>query len=278
MSEDQLFAAVQRSIAEGEMERAAAQVGAIAAERDGDPFTLLKCASLLLVIGDAATSDDLLDKVMDVLPAEEDKRLSLAAALRSMGREQFSLEILDSLEDRSSLWHEEKARSLLALERGEEALEPLDALPDGVVARRLRAEALSQAGDDAAAMELLDQLILDFGNDYAALLQKVSLMIRSGKPKDAVRYVDSLLKADRRSADLLALKAAAMQRSGKVLAAVNHARRALKQDERHAGALETLAISLLERGKTTEVKIMAGAISECDPGNPAAVKILRACI
>ena len=82
MEKDQRFDAVQSSISEGDMERARAQVWAITEQDPRDPLILIKCASLLMVIEDGKGSAELLDRVIGVLPSQEEDRLSIATAMR----------------------------------------------------------------------------------------------------------------------------------------------------------------------------------------------------
>lgn len=279
MEKDQRFDAVQSSISEGDMERARAQVWAITEQDPRDPLILIKSASLLMVIEDGKGSAELLDRVIGVLPSQEEDRLSIATAMRGMGRPDASMQILDGLKLQSNKTQTERAMALQALGRHQEALDVIGAIhePD-LTLLLLKAEALADLGRIDDSMRELDDTIRTKGPVYQALVQKSNLYIRSDRHKEAVRFADSQVKGDKKNADMLALKAYVMRINGKTLAAVNYGHRALKLDHTHAGALETMAYCLLEKGKKTEAKIMAGAIFQKDPGNPAAFRILQSCL
>jgi len=279
MDSEQQFKAVQESIARGEMESAGMQVSHIVSGHPGDPYILLKCASLLKVIEDDEGSESLLDKVFSVLPADEQERMSIATALRGMGRAEGAWEIMKDVKAVSDIQFMEKALTLHHCGENDAALQLLESM-SGLPEKQglLRADILSSKGEAEAAMKTLDEVISHHGASYEALVKKSNLMIRSGKVKEAVKFANSQLKEDKKSADMLALKAYVMRINGKTLAAVNYAHRALKLDVTHVGALETMAYCLIEKGKKNEAKMMAGAIYQKDPGNPATFQILQACL
>lgn len=279
MDLEQKFKSVQESIGRGNLESAGTQVSQIVSGHPGDPYVLLKCASLLKVIENDDASESLLDKVLSVLPADEQERMSIATALRGMGRAEDAWLIMKDIESVSDYQFMEKALTLHHCGEHDSALQELASV-SGLKEKQelLRADILVGKGDFEAAMNTLDDVISRHGPSYDALVQKSNLLIRAGKVKEAVKFANSQLKEDKKSVDMLALKAYVMRINGKTLAAVNYAHRALKMDITHIGALETMAYCLIEKGKKNEAKMMAGAIYQKDPGNPATFQILQACM
>lgn len=279
MDLEQKFKAVQESIARAEIKSAKAQVSLIVSGHSVDPYIILKCASLLKVIEDDEGSESLLDRVSSVLPTDESERMAIAIALRGMGRAEDAWSIMMEIEPVSDIQLLERASTLLLCGNQVSALQELEACSDSSEKRDLLwADILAGTGDDQAAMAKLEEAMLRYGLSYDALVKKSNLLIRAGKFKEAVKFANSQLKEDKKSADMLALKAYIMRINGKILAAVNYAHRALKLDVTHVGALETMAYCLIEKGKKNEAKMMAGAIYQKDPGNKATFQILQACM
>lgn len=279
MDLEQKFKAVQESIARGDMDSASTQVYQIVSGHSTDPYIFLKCASLLKVIEDDEGSESLLDKVSSVLPLDASERMSIATALRGMGRAEDAWNIMQEIETTSEAQLMEKSLTLQSCGKHDLALLQLELLSDSSEKKGLlKAEILASMGDPESAIITLEEVISHYGASYDALVKKSNLLIKSGKVKEAIKFANSQLKEDKKSADMLALKAYVMRINGKTLAAVNYAHRALKLDVTHTGALETMAYCLIEKGKKNEAKMMAGAIYQKDPGNSATFQILQACM
>ena len=102
-------------------------------------------------------------------------------------------------------------------------------------------------------------------------------MFKRGESKEAIKFAKSFLKEDKKNIDNLALNAYVMRINGRTPAAVNYCNRVLNTDFKHIGALETLALCFIEKKSFVNAKLLAGAINDADPGNPAVIRILDAC-
>jgi hypothetical protein len=102
-------------------------------------------------------------------------------------------------------------------------------------------------------------------------------MFRMGEAKATIKFAKAHVKESKTNNDFLALEAYVMRINGRMLAAVNYASRVLKNDYKHIGALETMAMCFVEKKSFINAKLLAGAINDADPGNPAAIRILDAC-
>lgn len=240
-----------------------------------DPFILIKCASLLKVIDDEEHSQRILDMVMDIIPDDEGKRFSLAIAMRSMNRPADALDMLEDMDDSEKVLRE-RTRSYLALDDPGSAAECIGKMDcNDEKDMILKTDVLCSNGDLNEAYDLA--VNISKSGTYDSLVNLCTVMIRMGKNKEAMKFARSQFKEDKKNADSLALGAYVLRINGRMSAAANFANNALRVDHTHIGALETMAMCFIEKNKYIEAKVMAGAINNKDPGNPAAIRILDAC-
>ena len=251
------------------------KVDAIASSTD-EIFVLLKCASLLKTVDDDDGCQDILDRVITTASNIRGGRLTIAIPLRNLGRPADAYDLIKDEEDTDRMLSE-KARTLLMADEGESALSKMRKMSSMTPSDRiLLAEILCSLGEFKEAYEISDALAKDDGS-YDTLANLCSTLILMGRNKDAVKTAKQRLKDDKTSADAPALVAYVMRVNGKTTAAAAYAHRALSTDHTHKGALETMAFCLIERSRFKEAKVMAGAINEKSPGDPAAIRILDAC-
>ncbi|MCL2786176.1 MAG: hypothetical protein FWD81_03010 [Methanomassiliicoccaceae archaeon] len=272
MDTEKAFSVIQEHIKNKEYDRVRPLVDEIVASA-GDTRTLLKSASLLKVVEDEDGCQRILDRVV---AAKHGDKLSVSMSLRGLGRADDAYALIMNEPDNDEVLHE-KAASLLMMDEGEEALSKLRRITSMTVSRRiLLCEALCSLGEFKEAYDIAVKMTDDEKGSYVSLVNLCSTMILMGKNKDAIKTARQHLK-EGKDADSLALAAYVMRINGRIPAAANYAHRALTIDHKHKGALETMAYCLIEKEKFIEAKIMAGAINEGDPGDPAAVRILDAC-
>ena len=269
------FAGIYENMKNGEYDRVRPKVDAIASSTD-DTLVLLKCASLLKVVDDDDGCQDILDRVITSASNTKEARLSIAIPLRSLGRPMDAYDLIKDEEETDRMLSE-KARTLLMMDEAESALSKMRKMssmtaPD----RMLLTEILCSLGEFKEAYEVSDSLVNDENASYDSLVNLCTTLMLMGKNKDAVKTAKKHLK-DEKSVDSLALSAYVMRINGKTTAAAAYAHRALSIDHTHKGALETMAFCLIERSRFNEAKVMAGAINDKSPGDPATIRILDAC-
>jgi len=245
METDDAFERINAHIREGRYSSVRPEVYRIAELSEGDPFTLIKCASLLKVIDEEEGCQDILGRVEAALPEGGEDRFAAAQALRRLGRPGDALRILHGMGGDDPVLREEAA-ALSSLGRHDEALSLAEGIPEAS------------------------------GPSYDSMLALCRVLTVMGRSKDAVRRARAYLREEG-GADGNALAAAVMWFNGKTPAAAGFARRALEIDHTHQGAAETMAMCLIEKGRTKEAKVLAGAINQHDPGSDAAIRILDAC-
>ena len=277
MDTEAAFERIKNDIKDEKYDMVLPQVKEIVGQCNGDISILFKCASLLKVVEEEDYCQEILDGVVKNLPAEEEQRMEVAIALRGIGRFKDSYDIMTSFETYVPDAYE-LALSTYYVEKYEEALSILDkADRDDQKSMILMTDIHCALGDYDRAMEIADKTIYYYGSGYDTLVNKCNVMFRSGKTKDAIKFAKSYVKESKSNNDFLALEAYAMRINGRLPAAVNYASRVLKDDHTHIGALETMAMCLIEKKSFINAKLLAGAINDADPGNPAAVRILDAC-
>ena len=274
MDIESAFESIYVNMKNGEYGQVRPKVDAIASSAD-DMFVLLKCASLLKVVDDDDGCQDILDRVITAASGIKEGRLSIAIPLRTLGRPADAYDLIKEEEDTDRMLGE-KARTLLMMDEYEYALSEMRKIVTTTAADRiLLSEILCSLGEFKEAYEVSESLVNDEPS-YERLVNLCATMMLMGKNKDAVKTAKKHLK-DGRSADSLALLAYVMRINGKTTAAAAYAHNSLSIDHTHKGALETMAFCLIERSRFSEAKVMAGAINDKSPGDPAAVRILDAC-
>ena len=270
------FNSIYDNMKNGEYEQVRPKADAIASSTD-DIFVLLKCASLLKTVDDDDGCQDILDRVITKASNIKEDRLTIAVPLRNLGRPADAYDLIKD-EDETDGMLSEKARTLLMADEAETALSKIRKMSSMTPSDRiLMAEILCSLGEFKEAYVVSEASAKDEGT-YEAFANLCSTLILMGRNKDAVKTAKQRLKDDKRSADAPALAAYVMRINGKTTAAAAYAHRALSIDHTHKGALETMAFCLIEKSRFKEAKVMAGAINEKSPGDPAAIRILDACI
>lgn len=277
MDIDSAFNSIRDNIKDGNNDLALSQVREMADANMGNPEVLIKCASLLKVIEAEDDVQSILDTVMSNLPSDEKELLRIAVNLRGLGRVDDAYSIYRSLKVESpSLYN--LAQTLYMMGEYESAMaELLKADKLDRKERILLTECYSAVGEYSKAESEAQSILDEFGPGYDVLVNMSKVLFEKGDPKGAVRFAKSYLKEDKKNLDNLALNAYVMRINGKTMAAVNYSTRVLNADYSHLGALETLAYCHIERKSYVSAKLLAGAINDADPGNPAAVRILDAC-
>ena len=277
MDIDSAFESIKGNIKDGKNELVLPQVREIVDAHIGNPEVLIKCASLLKVVEEEEEIQSILDKVMSNLPSDESELLKVAVNLRGLGRVDDAYSIYHSLKTESPELYD-LAQTLYLLDEYEMAMsELLKAEGLGRKERILLTECYSAVGEFSKAEKEAQALLDEFGPAYDILVNMSKVLFEKGDPKGAIKFAKSYLKEDKKNLDNLALNAYVMRINGKTMAAVNYSTRVLNADYSHIGALETLAYCHIERKSFVSAKLLAGAINDADPGNPAAVRILDAC-
>ena len=276
MDTEGTFVSIYEDMKNGDHENVRPKVDAIISSTD-DIFVLLKCASLLKTVDDDDGCQDILDRVITKASNIKEGRSTIAIPLRNLGRPADAYDLIKDEEETDRMLSE-KARTLFMADEGETALSKIRKItsmstPDRV----LLSEILCSLGEFKEAYEVSDALVKD-EKTYDTLANLCSTLILMGRNKDAVKTAKQYLKDDKKTADAPALAAYVMRINGKTTAAAAYAHRALSIDHTHKGALETMAYCLIEKARFKEAKVMAGAINEKSPGDPAAIRILDACI
>ncbi len=267
------FAAVRKDIAEGRISEVPLKIRSIA-ETSGEPFTIIKCMSLLKSVGDDSVMLDLM-KMLNGSLKDDETRFQSAIALRSLGYPSNAMGILKGLGDDDRILRE-SARCLMDMDENEEALDRLRSMKDPTPQDGcLVVEALSSLGEHPDAVKEASALLKRYPKEYDVRVRYASVLISAGRQKEAVKYVRETLKE--KTADANALAAYVMWVVGNVKSAGAYANRAVQMDHSHVGAMETLGLCLAEMGEIDKARIVAGAINEVRPGDKAALNILSYC-
>jgi len=278
MDVDAAFGRINLYIKNNELGKAIAEIDSIVTESSEDAFVLVKCASLLKVMGDEKRVMNIFERIMEILPEEDSARFTIAMALRGLGNAEDALMILEGAE-RSDKVYRETAKAYYSLRKNADALTSVQSIVEMTAADRiLLTEILGASGKYDDAYAIAKKLAEDESNSYDSLVNLCSIMMLMGREKDTVKFVKSLVKDDKKNVDSLALSAYVMRINGKTAAAANYAHHALVIDQEHIGALETMAMCLIEKKKFVEAKAFAGVINNKNPGHPAVIRILDACM
>lgn len=277
MDADSAFEDIRNDIKDEKYDMVLPRVKAIADNCGNDLQILFKCASLLKVVEEEEYCQELLDRIESNLPSDEKDAMNTAIGLRGLGRCESAYIIINGFTSYEPDPYE-LALTAFTSGRPDEALRIIDDLElDDQRSMILNTDALAALGRYDEAMAVADKTIHYYGSSYATLVNKCNIMFRMGNPKEAIRFSKAHVKESKANMDYLALNAYVMRINGRLPAAVNYASRVLKNDFKHIGALETMAMCLIEKKSFINAKLLAGAINDADPGNPAAVRILDAC-
>lgn len=276
MNDEKALSDIRNVIAAGQLDTAEILLRDRASSVE-DPLVKIQCASILLVIGRSEASDEVLENIYDELQDSNENTFSVAQAMRGLGRGDLAIGLLqDMVEDNAVL--REKAMSLNMTGEYEEAIGTIEKIPKKTVDDSvLLLESLSSVGEHGKALKLSDELFEKYPDSYNVLRSRGGALIAAGKEKEAVKYARKLMKDKKESADANAVAAYVMYIIGNTKPAGAFSSKALRIDETHVGAMEILALSLMDNNKHKNACIVAGAMNEKEPGNPAAVRILREC-
>lgn len=274
MSNDDSFNEIVADLSAGRTDEVSSKSIALAEETD-DPFTIVKCISLLKVANDKETISKLIDILMTKVPEEYNPRVEIAGALRGLEYPHKAYEILKEMEGEDPLVRI-KSICLAEMEEYEMALSCVTGIKEQTVGDRvLMVDIYSSLGEHSAANKIAESLIGEFPKEYVVMRCYVTALILAGRDKEAVKFVRSCLKD--KSADSNAIAAYVMRITGNIKAAAGYATRAIQIDNGHVGAMETLGICLAEKGEIDKARIVAGAINEKSPGDKAALNVLSYC-
>lgn len=274
MSNDDSFNEIVADLSAGRTDEVSSKSIALAEETD-DPFTIVKCISLLKVANDKETISKLIDILMTKVPEEYNPRVEIAGALRGLEYPHKAYEILKGMEGEDPLVRI-KSICLAEMEEYEMALSCVTGIKEQTVGDRvLMVDIYSSLGEHSAANKIAESLISEFPKEYVVMRCYVTALILAGRDKEAVKFVRSCLKD--KSADSNAIAAYVMRITGNIKAAAGYATRAIQIDNGHVGAMETLGICLAEKGEIDKARIVAGAINEKSPGDKAALNVLSYC-
>lgn len=274
MSNDDSFNEIVADLSAGRTDEVSSKSIALAEETD-DPFTIVKCISLLKVANDKETISKLIDILMTKVPEEYNPRVEIAGALRGLEYPHKAYEILKGMEGEDPLTRI-KSICLAEMEEYEMALSCVTGIKEQTVGDRvLMVDIYSSLGEHSAANKIAESLIGEFPKEYVVMRCYVTALILAGRDKEAVKFVRSCLKD--KSADSNAIAAYVMRITGNIKAAAGYATRAIQIDNGHVGAMETLGICLAEKGEIDKARIVAGAINEKSPGDKAALNVLSYC-
>ena len=274
MSNDDSFNEIVADLSAGRTDEVSSKSIALAEETD-DPFTIVKCISLLKVANDKETISKLIDILMTKVPEEYNPRVEIAGALRGLEYPHKAFEILKGMEGEDPLTRI-KSICLAEMEEYEMALSCVTGIKEQTVGDRvLMVDIYSSLGEHSAANKIAESLIGEFPKEYVVMRCYVTALILAGRDKEAVKFVRSCLKD--KSADSNAIAAYVMRITGNIKAAAGYATRAIQIDNGHVGAMETLGICLAEKGEIDKARIVAGAINEKSPGDKAALNVLSYC-
>lgn len=276
MEVEKTFFEVKKAISAGNIDAAEAMLLSLASS-SGDPFVRIQCASTLMIIGRNTSSENVLEELSENLPERTVTLFQVAQAMRGLGRADLAAGILADLGEEDAVMRE-YALVLNMLGRYGESVSVVEKISRPSISDRvLMADGLSSSGESRKALELTESLLNDFPESYDVKRSRCTALIFAGMEKEAVKFARVLLKNDKNSSDANAIAAYVMHADGKSQSAGAFASKALRSDPSHIGAMEMLALSLMDKGKLREASIVAGAMNEKEPGNPAAVRILKEC-
>ncbi len=276
MNDDKALSDIRNVIAAGQLDTAEILLRERASSAS-DPLIKIQCASILLVIGRSEASDEVLENIHEELRDTNENSFSVAQAMRGLGRGDLAVDLLRDMTENDAVLRE-KAMSFSMIGRYREAIDAVEKISEKTADDSvLLLESLSSLGEHDKALKLSDELFEKHPDSYNVLRSRGGALIASGKDKEAVKYARKLMKDNKDSADANAVAAYVMYIIGNTKPAGAFSSKALRIDGTHVGAMEILALSLMDKDKHKNACIVAGAMNEKEPGNPAAVRILREC-
>lgn len=275
MDKEQVLKSIQVNIRDGKDQLASTQIMELANYFSDDVFTLLTCSSLLKTIGDDKGSSDIVERILKAVGTNN--RVEVSKGFRSIGYPKAAREVLSNTEEndeviRGMMGASFDLRDHSEVQRLYEKLE-IPTITDSI----MMVESLSASKEHSKAEAIATGLLKEASDDVNVQKCYCSVLVAGGRNKDAEKFVKDNLKKNKASPDANALAAYYLWIEGKTTSAGAYATKAVKADPKHIMAMEILAYCLVDKGKVNEAKIVAGAINESDPGNPAVVRILDMC-
>lgn len=271
MEEEETVRQIRDNIAADRLDLAGPQIGDLMSRSSDRPLTVLTCASLYLTLGNEDGFREAVSRISGNLPDDPGMLCDIAEALLALDVPGDALAAAERAGDSDRAKHL-KASALHELMRDTEALDMVSGLEsDGDVI--LRAYVLASLKRFDEAVSSLDGLVKR--KDYKACRAYISILVKAKRDKEAMKYARERAKG--KDADGSALMAQYQWIDGNITAAGAYASKAIKADETHVGAMEFLGYALASKGEFRNAKIVAGAINEREPGNPAAFRIISLC-
>ncbi|AIZ56571.1 hypothetical protein Mpt1_c06860 [Candidatus Methanoplasma termitum] len=275
MEKEKVLKEIQSSIRAGKTDLASIQIREMANNFSDDPFTLLTCASLLKVIGDEKGAKKIVDGIVGNI--KDENRLEVSKGLRGIGYPAEAEKLLADVLGGDDMFRE---IMLVSFDLGKysECTASYGKLSTPTIDdTAMMIDSVSASGDHNRAVKLAKELLAEAPDDLNVQKCYCSAMISAGMSKEAGKFVKDNLKKNKSSSDADALASYFLWIEGKSKSAGAYASKAIKADPENTMAMEILAYCLVEKKKLQEAKIVAGAINEKRPGDPAVVRILDAC-
>jgi len=274
MDKEKALKEIQSNIRNGNTAMASGQIIELADCFSDDPFTLLTCASLLKVIEQESDAEKIARRLSDVV--KDEYRLEAAKGLRRIGFPAEAEKILSKAADSEGVIRE-KMNVFFDLRMYGESSEIYGRLSAPTLDDTITMiGAVSAVGEQTRAVDLAEGLLAEAPGDLNVQKCYCSIMSAAGRSKEAGKFVKDNLKKNKTS-NAESLASYYLWIEGKTASAGAYASKAVKKDQNNILAMEVLAYCLAEKGKIQEARIVAGAINEKDPGNPAVVRILDMC-
>jgi len=275
MDKEKALKEIQSNIKAGNTLLASRQISAMADHFSNDPFTLLTCVSLLKVIEDEGAARVLAVTISENVRDED--RIEIAKGLRAAGfPEEAAKTLLNAAECEASVRETMRARFDMMDFRG--AIESYGRLAEPTLEdTEIMIGALAALNEYDRAVKAARELLAEAPGVLSVQRCYCATLSAAGMFKEAERFVKDNLKKNRSSSDANALMSCHLWIDGKTAGAGAYASKAIREDPGNIIAMEILAYCLVEKGKIKEAKIVAGAINEKEPGDPAVFKILNMC-
>ncbi|MCL2295719.1 MAG: hypothetical protein FWC29_01380 [Methanomassiliicoccaceae archaeon] len=275
MDKEKTLREIQSNIKNGNMPLASGQILELANQFSDDPFTLLTCASLLKVIEDEKSAADLARVIPDKV--EDKDRLEAAKGLRSIGFPAEAEKVLSHAMDSDDILRE-KMHIFFDLRMYKESSGSYEQLASPTLDdTAVMIRSVSAGKEHDRAVKLAEGLLSEAPDDLNVKVCYCAALSAAGRSKEAGKFVKENLKKSKSKPDADALVSYYLWIEGKTVSAGAYASKAVKGDPSNILGMEILAYSLVEKKKINEAKIVAGAINEKEPGNPAVVRILDMC-
>ena len=275
MDKEKALKEIQSNIGSGNIPLASGQISELADQFPDDPFTLLTCASLLKVIEDDENALKIARRIPNGIKHEN--MLEAAKGLRRIGFPAEAEKILSDANESEEV-SRERMHAYFDLRKYAESIRSYEQLAMPTLDDTVTMiGSVSACREHDRAVKLAESLLAESPEDLNVQRCYCATLSAAGKLKEAGKFVKDNLKKNKTSPDADALAAYYFWIEGRTASAGAYASKAVKGDPENTLAMEILAFCLADKGKIKEAKIVAGAINEKEPGNPAVVRILEMC-